>query len=128
MIHHAPNSVDYFAAIVPGTGVATSIADLKPMSWPAIGGVAGGPASPGTNGYFALAYAPGAVPGGPGGEYAANSMFCLRTDVSSHTQFGFMIPALTSASSDALDLTDAVGGFGVGGFTTLTYASTVISN
>jgi len=128
MIHHAPNSVDYFAAIVPATGTGTSIADLKPMSWPAIGGVAGGPASPGTNGYFALAYAPGAVPGGPGGAYAANSMFYLRTDVSSHIQFGFMIPALTSASSDALDLTTAVGGFGVGGFTTLTYTPTVVSD
>ncbi len=128
MIHHAPNSVDYFAAIVPGTGVATSIADLKPMSWPATGGVAGGPASPGTNGYFALAFAPGAVPGGPGGAYAADSMFYLRTDLSSHTQFGFMIPALTSASTDALDLTLAVGGFGVGGFTTLTYTPTVVSN
>jgi len=33
-IHHAPNSMDYFAAIVPGTGVAASIADLKPMSSP----------------------------------------------------------------------------------------------
>jgi hypothetical protein len=128
MIHHAPNSVDYFATIVPGTGVATSIADLKPMSWPATGGVAGGPASPGTNGYFALAYATGAVPGGPGGAYAANSMFYLRTDVSSHVQFGLLIPALTSASSDELDLTTAVGSFGVGGYTTLTYTPTVVSN
>ena len=128
MIHHAPNSVDYFAAIVPGTGVATSIADLKPMSWQATGGVAGGPASPGTNGYFALAYAPGAVPGGPGGAYAANSMFYLRTDLSSHVQFGALIPALTSASSDVLDLTSAVGGFGVGGFSVLTYTPTVVGN
>ena len=120
-IHHAPNSVDYFAAIVPGTGVATSIADLKPMSWPATGGVAGGPASPGTNGYFALAYATGAVTG-----YAANSMFYLRTDVASHTQFGIMIPALTSASNDVIDLNTAVGSFGVGGYTTLTYTVTDI--
>ena len=128
MIHHAPNSVDYFAAMVPGTGTATSIADLKPMSWQAVGGVAGGPASPGTNGYFALAYATGAVPGGPGGAYAANSMFYLRTDVSSNTQFGYLIPALESASTDALNLTTAVGSFGVGGYTTLTYTSTVVSN
>jgi PKD repeat protein len=128
MIHHAPNSVDYFAAIVPGTGTATSIADLKPMSWPATGGVAGGPASPGTNGYFALAYAPGAVPGGPGGAYAANSMFYLRTDVSNNTQFGFLIPALTSASTDAVNLTNAVGSFGATGYTTLTYTPTVLSD
>ena len=115
-IHHAANSVDYFAAIVPGTNVATSIADLKPMSWPATGGVAGGPASPGTNGYFALTYATGALTG-----YAANSMFYLRTDVASHTQFGQLIPALTSASSDVFDLDTAVGSFGATGYTALAY-------
>jgi hypothetical protein len=127
-IHHAPNSVDYFANMVPGLVSATSIADLKPMSWQAVGGTAGGPASTGTNGYFALTYAPGAVPGGPGGAYAANSMFYLRTDLSSHVQFGYMIPALTSASSDALDLTTAVGSFGVGGYTVLTYTATAVGN
>jgi len=118
-IHHAPNSVDYFAVIKPSTGVATSIADLKPMSWPALGGVAGGPASPGTNGYFALTYGLGAITG-----YSANSMYYLRTDVASHTQFGVMIPALTSASSDVFDLNTAVGSFGVGGYTALAYSVT----
>jgi len=123
MIHHTPSSVDYFADIVPGTGTSTSIADLKPMSWQAAGGVAGGPASPGTNGYFALAYGLGAITG-----YPANSMYYLRTDTSSNTQFGYMVPALTGASSDALNLTTAVGSFGVGGYTTLTYTSTALSD
>ena len=119
-IHHAPNSVDYIAAIVPGTGTSTSIADLKPMSW--AGGTAGGPASAGSNGYFALAYGSGGAITG----YAANSMYYLRTDSSSHTQFGMMIPALTGASSDVFDLTTAVGSFGVGGYTTLAYTVTDI--
>jgi len=93
------------------------------MSWQAAGGVAGGPASPGTNGYFALAYGLGAITG-----YPANSMYYLRTDTSSNTQFGYMVPALTGASSDALNLTTAVGSFGVGGYTTLTYTSTALSD
>ena len=113
-IHHK-NSGDYFANIVPKTGGLSSTADLKPMSWQ--GGVAGGPSNPGLSGYFGLAYATGAVSG-----YAANSMFYLRTDGASHTQFGVMIPALTGGSTDKLDLTTAVGSFGVGGYTTLAYS------
>jgi PKD repeat protein len=126
MIHHAPNNVDYFAAIVPATGVATSIADLKPMSWPATGGAAGGPASAGSNGYFALASATGIL--SAGAPYADNSMYYLRTDSSSNTQFGVMIPALTGASQDTLNLTTAVGSFGVGGYTTLAFTPSVVGN
>jgi hypothetical protein len=114
MIHHK-NSGDYFANIVPRTGGLSSTSDLKPMSWQ--GGVAGGPSDPGAAGYFGLAYATGAVSG-----YSANSMFYLRTDGASHTQFGEMIPALTGASTDKIDLTTAVGSFGAGGYTTLAYS------
>ncbi len=115
-IHHK-NNADYFANIVPRTGGLSSTSDLKPMSWQAVGGVAGGPASAGGTGYFGLTYATGAVTG-----YSANSMFYLRTDGSNHTQFGEMIPALTGASTDKIDLTNAVGSFGVGGYTTLAYS------
>lgn len=124
-IHHAPNNVDYWAEIVPGTGTATLIADLKPMSWQ--GPVAGTPASPGANGYFGLTWATGIL--SAGAPYADESMYYLRTDTSLHTQFGVMIPALTGASSDTLDLTTAVGSFGVGGYTTLAFVpTTVIGN
>jgi hypothetical protein len=124
MIHHAPNSVDYFAAIVPGTGTSTSIADLKPMSWQ--GPTAATAASPGANGYFALAWATGIL--SDGAPYADQSIYYLRTDASSHTQFGVMIPALVSGSQDTLDLTTAVGSFGVGGYTTLAFTSSVLGN
>ncbi|HEY5078350.1 MAG TPA: Ig domain-containing protein, partial [Opitutaceae bacterium] len=122
MIHHAPNNVDYWAEIVPGTGSSSSIADLKPMSWQ--GPVAGTPASPGTNGYFGLTWATGIL--SAGAPYADESMYYLRTDASSHTQFGVMIPALTGASTDTLDLTTAVGSFGVGGYTTLAFVPTTV--
>jgi hypothetical protein len=121
-IHHKPLA-DYFAVIVPATGNLSTAYDLKPMSWQAPGGTAGGPTSPGTTGYFALAYTP-IIGGGAVTGYAAGSMFYLRTDGSSHTQFGEMIPALESASTDKLDLTTAVGSFGVGGYTTLAYSPT----
>jgi PKD repeat protein len=124
-IHHAANNVDYFAEIVPGTGTSSSIADLKPMSWQ--GPTAGTPASPGANGYFALTWATGIL--SAGAPYADQSMYYLRTDSSSHTQFGVMIPGLTGASSDTLDLTTAVGSFGVSGYTTLAFVpTTVIGN
>ncbi len=115
-IHRRPTG-DYFANIVPRTGGNSSSADLKPMSW--AGGVAGGPSNPGTTGYFGLAYATGAVTG-----YSANSMFYLRTNGSSQTVFGEMIPALTGGSTDKINLSTAVGSFGVGGYTTLAYSPT----
>jgi hypothetical protein len=114
-IHHRPTG-DYFANIVPRTGGNSSSVDLKPMSWQ--GGVAGGPTDPGTTGYFGLAFVSGAVTG-----YSANSMFYLRTD-GANTRFGEMIPALTAASTDKINLTTAVGSFGVGGYTTLAYSPT----
>lgn len=126
MIHHATNNVDYFAAIVPATGTATSIADLKPMSWPATGGAAGGPASAGSNGYFALTWATGIL--SAGAPYADESMYYLRTDTSNHTQFGVMIPALTGASQDTIDLTNAVGAYGASGYTTLAFTPSVVGN
>ena len=113
-IHRRPTG-DYFANIVPRTGGNSSSSDLKPMSW--AGGVAGGPSDPGTTGYFGLAYATGAITG-----YSANSMFYLRTNGSSETVFGEMIPALTAASTDKINLSTAVGSFGVGGYTTLAYS------
>jgi hypothetical protein len=125
MIHHRPGT-DYLAQIVPGTGVATLIRDLKPMSW--TGPTAGGPANIGTTGYFGLAWATGIL--SAGAPYADQSFYYLRTDTSvpSHTMFGVMIPALTGSSSDTLDLTTAVGSFGVGGYTTLAFSPTVIGN
>jgi hypothetical protein len=125
MIHHRPGT-DYLAQIVPGTGVATLIRDLKPMSW--TGPTAGGPANIGTTGYFGLAWATGIL--SAGAPYADESFYYLRTDTSvpSHTMFGVMIPALTGSSSDTLDLTTAVGSFGVGGYTTLAFSPTVIGN
>jgi len=126
MIHHTAGGVDYFAAMVPGTALSTSVADLKPMSWQAGGGVAGGPASPGTGGYFGLAWATGIL--SAGAPYADQSIYYLRTDASSHTQFGVMIPALTGKSQDTIDLTAAVGGFGAGGYTTLAFSPSVLGN
>ncbi len=124
-IHHTPSNVDYWAEIVPGTGTSSLIADLKPMSWQ--GPTAGTSASPGLNGYFALTWATGIL--SAGAPYADQSMYYLRTDASSHTQFGVMIPALTGASTDTLDLTTAVGSFGVGGYTTLAFVpTTAVSN
>jgi len=123
MIHHT-NATDYVAAIVPGTGTSSSVADLKPMSW--TGPTAGGPASIGTTGYFGLAWATGIL--SAGAPYADQSLYYLRSDtnVPSHTRFGVMIPALTGGSTDTLDLTTAVGAFGVGGYTTLAFSPSAI--
>jgi|GEM_PF-1170535 PKD repeat protein len=120
-IHHTPSNVDYLAEIVPGTGTSSSIADLKPMSWQ--GPTAGTPASPGSNGYFGLAWATGIL--SAGAPYADQSLYYLRTDSLGHTQFGVMIPALTGASSDTLDLTTAVGSYGASGYTTLAFCQSV---
>ncbi|MDB6170478.1 MAG: Endoglucanase [Verrucomicrobia bacterium] len=123
MIHHRPGT-DYLAQIVPGTGTSTLIRDLKPMSW--TGPTAGGPANTGGTGYFGIAWATGIL--SAGAPYLDQSLYYLRTDSSNHTKFGVMIPALTGASSDTLDLTTAVGAFGVGGYTTLAFSPTVVGN
>jgi hypothetical protein len=120
-IHHTPSNVDYLAEIVPGTGTSSSIADLKPMSWQ--GPTAGTPASPGSNGFFGLAWATGIL--SAGAPYADESLYYLRTDSLGHTQFGVMIPALTGASSDTLDLTTAIGSYGASGYSTLAFCQSV---
>lgn len=115
MIDHR-GGTDYFAQITPGTGTSSLIRDLKPMSWAAPGGVAGTPADTGLSGYFALTYA-----STPAASYPANSMYYLRTDASNHTQFGYMIPALTGGSFDTIDLDTAKGSFGATGYSTLAW-------
>lgn len=120
-IHHTPSNVDYLAEIVPGTGTSSSIADLKPMSWQ--GPTAGTPASPGSNGFFGLAWATGIL--SAGAPYADESLYYLRTDSLGHTQFGVMIPALTGASSDTLNLTTAIGSYGASGYSTLAFCQSV---
>ena len=49
-IHHKSYG-DYFTVIVPGSGTASAVTDLKPMSGP------GGPATLGASGYFGLTFA-----------------------------------------------------------------------
>jgi len=123
MIHrNLTNGTDYLAGIVPATGGGSAVLDIKPMAW--TGGVAATGASvvAGTNHYFALTFA---VPT-PAGPYFANNFYYLRTDASSHTQFGYVIPALTSGFLDTLDLNTATGGFGATGYTTLAFSATAI--
>lgn len=114
------NGTDYLAGIVPATGGGSAVLDIKPMAW--TGGVAATGASvvAGTNHFFALTFA---VPT-PTGPYFANLFYYLRTDASNHTQFGYVIPALTSGFSDTLDLNTATGGFGATGYTTLAFSAT----
>ncbi|MDI1251028.1 MAG: putative Ig domain-containing protein, partial [Lacunisphaera sp.] len=123
MIHrNLTNGTDYLAGIVPATGGGSAVLNIKPMAW--TGGVAATGASvvAGTNHYFALAFA---VPT-PAGPYFANNFYYLRTDASNHTQFGYVIPALTSGFLDTLDLNTATGGFGATGYTTLAFSATAI--
>jgi hypothetical protein len=102
-IHHG-NTGDYLALIQPSV---PTVSDQKPMS------VAGGPATVGGTGYFALSYAADNP-----GLWGANLFYYLRTDVSGHTQFGSLIPALLSGPTDRWDL-------GAGhGYTDLAYTST----
>ncbi|MDB6126777.1 MAG: Endoglucanase [Verrucomicrobia bacterium] len=91
-IHHK-NDGDYFSHIVPGSGTASAVTDLKPMSQP------GGPSTGGASGYFGLTFAASNL------GYGANLFYYLRTDpVSGNTKFGTLIPALAGASSDQFDL------------------------
>jgi hypothetical protein len=120
-IHHGLDgggaAADYLSTIVPRSGAASSVVDLKPMSWNGVG--TGGPASSGASGYFALAY----------GDFAGNWIYYLRTESGvdtnpGHIQFGVLIPALTSGFTEpaAWDLNTAIGSFGVTGFTGLVYS------
>jgi hypothetical protein len=103
LIHHK-SSGDYFTTIVPSSGTASAVTDLKPMSGP------GGPATLGGSGYFGLTFA--AVNLGYGLDY----FYYLRTDqVSGFTKFGILDPALLGTSTDEFDL-------GVAGFNALEYA------
>ena len=49
-IHHKDDG-DYFSHIVPSSGTASAVTDLKPMSQP------GGPSTGGESGYFGLTFA-----------------------------------------------------------------------
>ena len=125
-IHHRPSG-DYFSVIVPATSNTSDAYDLKPMS------IAGVVTDPSKTGYFGLAY----VSGTPATGYNANSLYYLRTAGASdsfaplhtvpipsgHVVFGEMVAALLSGPSDKFDLTTAVGSFGVGGYTVLTYSA-----
>ncbi|MDP2138281.1 MAG: SMP-30/gluconolactonase/LRE family protein, partial [Candidatus Didemnitutus sp.] len=119
MIHHATNGTDYLSAIVPLTGGNSDVVNLKPMSW--AGGSAATGANTGLNGFFALAFAGPQ----PTGLYNANDFYYFRTDGAT-TRFGYVIPALTSGYLDTINLNTAVGGFGVGGYTTLAFSDTAI--
>jgi PKD repeat protein len=91
-IHHKIDG-DYFAHIVPSSGTASSVADLKPMSQP------GGPATGGLSGYYGLTFSAADL------GYGANIFYYLRTNAADgHAKFGTLIPALAGASADQGDL------------------------
>jgi FG-GAP-like repeat len=105
-IHHK-GTTDYLSEIVPGSGTASAVTDLKPMSGP------GGPATvTGLNGYFGLTFAAADL------GYGANQFYYLRTDATTgFTQFGTLTPALLSGSTDLHDL-------GLAGHRALTFTGT----
>lgn len=104
-IHHK-DSGDYFSVIVPSSGTASAVTDLKPMSGP------GGPATLGDKGYFGLTFAASNL------GYGLNMFYYLRTDpVSGNTKFGTMVPALAGASADQFDL-------GTSGYNALAFTGT----
>ena len=92
-IHHK-GTTDYFAAIIPSTGVASAVTDLKPMSSP------GGPLTvTGVSGYFALTFAAANL------GYGANVMYYMRVEAASgRTKFGSFAPALAGLAADHYDL------------------------
>ncbi|MES2692571.1 MAG: putative Ig domain-containing protein, partial [Verrucomicrobiota bacterium] len=101
-IHHKLDG-DYFSHIVPGSGTASAVTDLKPMSQP------GGPATGGAKGYFGLTFAANDL------SYGANIFYYLRNDtVTNTTWFGTLVPALAGASSDKFNL-------GIAGHNALAY-------
>jgi len=104
-IHHKLDG-DYFSHIVPGSGTASAVTDLKPMSQP------GGPATGGAKGYFGLTFAAENL------NYGANVFYYLRNDtVTNTTWFGTLVPALAGASADKFNL-------GVSGHNALAYTIT----
>ncbi len=101
-IHHK-NDGDYLSHIVPSSGTASAVTDLKPMSQP------GGPATGGLSGYFGLTFAASNL------GYGLNMFYYLRTDpVTGFTRFGSIVPALAGASSDLFNL-------GVAGYKALAF-------
>jgi hypothetical protein len=104
-IHHKTDG-DYFTHIVPSSGAASAVADLKPMSQP------GGPATGGASGYFGLTFSAANLGDG------ANMFYYLRNDtVTNTTRFGAMSPALAGASTDKFNL-------GINGHNALAFTGT----
>lgn len=104
-IHHKTGG-DYFTAIVPSSGTASAVTDLKPMSGP------GGPATLGASGYFGLTFAAANL------SYGLNMFYYLRTDsVTGSTVFGTLAPALLGTSTDKFDL-------GTSGYNALEFTGT----
>ncbi len=104
-IHHKTDG-DYFTHLVPSSGTASAVTDLKPMSGP------GGPATGGASGYFGLTFSAANL------GYGLNMMYYLRTDaVTGNTRFGTLDPALAGASADKFD-------FGMGGYNALAFTGT----
>ena len=105
LIHHK-SSGDYFTAIVPSSGTASAVTDLKPMSGP------GGPATLGASGYFGLTFAAANL------GYGLNYFYYFRTDaVTGFTKFGTLDPALLGTSADKFDL-------GLAGYNALAFTGT----
>jgi len=102
-IHHK-GITDYLAEIVPGSGTASAVTDLKPMSGP------GGPATvTGVGGYFGLTFAAANL------GYGLNLFYYLRSDpVTGFTKFGTLAPGLLSGSADQF-------GLGLSGHRALTF-------
>ena len=104
-IHHKSTG-DYFSVIVPGSGTASAVTDLKPMNGP------GGPATASAPGYFGLTFAAANL------GYGLNNFYYLRTDpVTGFTKFGTLVPALLATSADQFDL-------GISGHKALTFTGT----
>ncbi len=104
-IHHKTDG-DYFTHIVPGSGTASAVTDLKPMSQP------GGPSTGGASGYFGLTFSATDL------GYGANLFYYFRTDpVTGFTRFGSLVPALAGASTDRFNL-------GISGYNALAYTGT----
>ena len=104
-IHHKDGG-DYFSHIVPSSGTASAVTDLKPMSGP------GGPATLGDKGYFGLTFAAANL------GYGLNYFYYLRTDpVTGNTQFGTLDPALLGTGALKFDL-------GTSGYNALAFTGT----
>jgi hypothetical protein len=104
---HRKGTTDYFSVIVPGSGAASAVDDLKPMSGP------GGPSTvTGEVGYFGLTFAAADL------GYGSNLFYYLRSDPSTgFTKFGLLEPALLGTSADQFDL-------GLGGHNALAFTGT----